>query len=200
MNRQESLRKQISDMLGVEEHILKAVRRQRDDDRIKNNVTANKLVIEIERVLDRHVKALHRLADEYEADTQSMAKEAVTKVMGIAAGLYDKARSKHPLSRDLRDDYVALSLSAMAYTTMHTYGLTVQEPRVASLAKEHLEDLTPLLVEISETMPRVVMKEVAEESDFPTDTSVADEAVRNTQHAWSGEVTQRTPEPAQPQS
>lgn len=190
MDRKESLQKHISDMLSVEEHILKAVERQRDDERVKDNVQVNEIIMEIERVLKQHVSALEKLADHYDAQTESRAKEALTKLMGMAAGLFDKVRGKHPLSRNLRDNYTALGLASMGYTAFHTYGLTIQEERVANLAKSHLEDLTPLMVEISKLLPEVVNGEVIEESDFPTSGTVAKQAVDNTQKAWNKKAKQ----------
>ncbi len=194
MERKESLQKQLSDMLAVEQHILDAVEHQRSDEKVKRNVKANKVIIEVERVLNEHIDALKHLADQHGAKTQSLAKEAVTKLLGAAAGLYDRVRGKQPLSRDLRDDYTALSLDAMAYTAFHTYGLAVGEDSIATLAKQHLQDITPLLVEISKVLPEVVLKEVQEESDFAVNGSIGPEAVSNTQEAWSKDVTEhRTP-------
>lgn len=189
MNRKESIHKQISDMYAVEQHIRDAVARQRDDERLKNNVEANQVVIEIERVLNRHLEALDTLADHYDTQVQSAAKEALGKALGIAAGIYDRVRGKHPLSRDIRDNYTALSLAAMSYTAFHTYGLTVGEDRIADLASKHLKEITPLLVEISKVLPDIVAEETAEESDFPADASMAKQATANTQAAWDPSVT-----------
>jgi ferritin-like metal-binding protein YciE len=189
MNRQESIKKQVSDMYAVEQHILDAIVRQRDDERLKNNVEANQVVIEIERVLKQHISALDDLADRYDHTVQSTTKEALGKALGIAAGLYDRVRGKHPLSRDMRDNYVALSLAAMGATAFHTYGLSVGEERIADLAEKHLKDITPLLVEISKVIPDIVAEETANESDFPADASVAKQATANTQAAWSPSVT-----------
>lgn len=188
MDRQEAIRKHISDQFAVEKHILDAVGRQRDDGRLKDNVEANKVVIEVERVLNRHIEALRELADHYDADVQPLAKEALTKVLGTAAGFYDRVRGKHPLSRDLRDNYTALSLAAMGYTAFHTFGLAIGEQRTADLAQRHLKDLTPLMVEISKALPDVVAREVGEQTDFPADASVAKQATANTQEAWDREV------------
>jgi hypothetical protein len=189
MNRKQSISKHISDMYAVEQHIRDAVARQRDDERLKNNIEANQVVIEIERVLNDHLEALDDLAESYDAQVQSRAKEALGKALGVAAGLYDRMRGKHPLSRDLRDNYVALSLAAMAATQFHTYGLSIGEDRIADLGSDHLHDLTPLLVEISKVLPDVTAQETAEESDFPADASIAAQATANTQAAWSPSVT-----------
>lgn len=197
MKRKEAIRKHLSDMYAVEQHIRDAIERQRSDERLKNNVEANQVVIEIERVLNKHLEALDELADHYDTQVQSAAKEALGKALGIAAGLYDRVRGKHPLSRDVRDNYTALSLAAMAYTSFHTFGLAAGEDRIADLASNHLQDITPLLVEISKVVPDIVAEETAEQSDFPADASVAKQATANTQAAWSPSVTGgATPEPA----
>lgn len=188
MNRQNALQKHLNDMMAAEEHILNVVRRQREDDTVKNHVEANKTIIEIERVLSKHVETLDQLTEQYGV-SESLTKEAVSKALGFAAGLYDKVRGDHPVSRDLRDNYTALSLAAMAYTSLHTFALAVDEERLATVAQNHLEDLTPLMVEISRVLPGVVATEVAEEVDFPTDATAGQRARENTQRAWSPEVT-----------
>ncbi len=190
MNRQEALQKHINDMRAVEEHILDAVQGQREQDKVKNNVDVNQLAIEIERVLEGHLDALNQAAAQYGAK-KSTAKDAVAKALGIAAGLYDKVRGKHPLSRNLRDNYVALSLASMGYTTLHAFALAAKEQDLAQLAQRHLKDLTPLMVEISKRLPHVVVREVAEQGDFPVDASAGEQAEQNTQEAWSTEVTQK---------
>lgn len=190
-DRAESIRKHVSDMLAAERHILEAIERQRSDDRARDHVEANKVLIEIERVLKRHVSKLEALAEEYGATGQSTLKKALTGVFGAAAGIYDQVR-EHPLSRELRDNYTALGLASMSYTAMHTFGLAIQEKKVADLALNHLKELTPLMVEISKVLPKVTAEEVAEENDFHVDQSVVDQAVRNTQDAWKPKVTKQT--------
>jgi ferritin-like metal-binding protein YciE len=189
MDRKESIRKHTSDMLAVEQHILDAIQRQRDDDKMAGNVDADNVTAEIERVLSQHVAALEDLAQQYGAEGQSTAKEALTKLLGVAAGLYDKVRGDQPISRDLRDNYTALSLAAMGYTSYHTFGLAVGEEKIATLAQKHLKDLTPLMVEISKVLPEIVVQETSEDSDFAVDTAVGRRAVNNTQAAWSNDVT-----------
>jgi hypothetical protein len=186
-DRQKAIRKHLTDMYSVEEHILEAVQRQRGAEKLRNNVDANKVVIEIERVMTAHRNALRMLIEEYGGEGGSVVKRAVSEVLGVFAGLYDKVRD-HELSRMLRDDYTALSLAAMSYTALHSFGLAIKEARIADTALEHLKDLTPVLVEISRVLPEVVVQEVAEESSFPVDRSVGSEAARNTHAAWSRET------------
>ena len=190
-NRTEEIQKHTTDMLAAERHILEAVQRQRGDSDLQKHPEALRLVQRIEGTLDTHVKALEGLAEGYGGESQSAVKKAVTEALGAAAGLYDKMRSQK-VSRMLRDDYTSLSLAAMGYTTYHTFGLAVGEERIASLALMHLKDLTPLLVDISKVLPVVTAAELSQENDFPVDVSTAQQAVSNTQQAWSTEVTEST--------
>lgn len=189
-DRQNEIKKHVSDMLAVEEHILEAIQRQRQDETVREHLEANKILIEIERTLERHVETLKEFADQYGAGGESRIKKAVTEALGFVAGLYDKVRD-HKVSRMLRDDYAALSLSAMSYTALHTFGLAIRENKVADLALRHLEETTPLLIEISRTLPHLVVDEVGDRLDKQVDASASHAAVQNTQRAWevkSGQV------------
>src|SRR5690606_22476353 len=114
---------------------------------------------------------------------ESLVKRAVSEALGFMAGLYGKVRD-HQMSRMLRDDYTALSLTAMSYTALHTFGLAVRENRIADTALTHLQEITPILIEISRTLPHLVVAEVGDRLDRQVDMTAVDAAVRNTQRAW----------------
>ena len=184
-SRSDLITKHIADMSALEQHILEAVQRQREDDSVKSNVDVNRVVMEVERVLSAHVSALQTLAESYGGEGESMFKKAVAGAVGVAAGLYDKLRESE-LTRNLRDDYTALSLTTMGYTAMHAFGLGIGESRMADLAGRHLNELTPLLIEISKLIPVTTITDLAKEHpDLGIDTSKISEAVENTQRAWA---------------
>jgi hypothetical protein len=177
-------------MLAIADHVNEALTRQADDAALEAHPEARRLVERINATLTQHVRGLEGLSEQVGATTQSTVKNLATRLLGAAAGLYDQVRGQHPVSRDLRDDYTSLSLLAMAYTSFHAYGLTIGDERIARLALQHLKDLTPLMIDLSEVLPEVVVREVAEESNFQTDSAVGAQAVANTQTAWSREVTE----------
>jgi hypothetical protein len=183
-NRTDHIKEHISDQLALEHHILDAIQRQREDESMRNNLEANKVVIEIERVLKEHTAALENLSDEYEAGSRGTLKRAVTEVLGIAAGLYDKVRN-YKVSRMLRDDYTALSLAAMGYTALHAFALTIKEERLAEVGLRHLKDLTPLLVDLSRVLPLTVAEETVKEGDYPMEKGAGARAAENTHNAWN---------------
>ncbi len=187
--RLDQITKHLADMQALEKHILEAVERQRGNDTVRSHVEVNKTLIEAERILNEHVDHLERLAKEYGGEGESLFKKAVTTAAGVAAGLYDQVRSD-TMTRMLRDDYTAFSLTAMGYTAMHSFALAIKEPKMAEMALAHLKHITPLLVEISKLVPVTTVLETATDHDgLAVDATVSSEAVRNTQQAWEHDVT-----------
>lgn len=188
-NRQDLITKHVADAVALEKHILEAVERQRASDAVRTNVDANRVVIEIERVLKQHISALDTLARQYGGDGESALKKLATAALGVAAGLYDQLRESE-LTRELRDDYTALSLTAMGYTAMHAFAVGISETPMAELAERHLRDLTPLLVDLSKLIPQTTIEDLAREHpDLGVNTSRIAEAVETSQRAWSREAT-----------
>lgn len=181
-----TLQNYVSDLLALERHLLEAVKRQVDDDRTNRHPEAIRLVSKIHGVLASHVAETEQHLSNLGGHPASGVKDAVASVAGIAAGLIDKVRT-NTVSKMLRDDYSALSLTAIGYTMLHTTGLALKSSLTADLALRHLHDITPLIVEISEIVPLVVAVELTDDGEV-VDAAVGPEAVRNTQKAWSNEV------------
>jgi hypothetical protein len=182
----EALRPYVADMAAVEKHILEAIERQRKDDDIQQFPDAAQWVGRVEGVLRRHVDSLESHLKNFDGGgVAGTVKEAVTGVLGTVAGLYDKVR-KDTASRALRDDYTALSLAAISYTMLHTTALGLSQGTTAELALSNLKEVTPLLVELSQLLPKVVLKELSFEG-YDIATSVGEQAARNTHEAWQPE-------------
>jgi ferritin-like metal-binding protein YciE len=180
----ETLRPYIADMLAVEKHIVEALERQQKDDDIKQFPNAAQLIERTLGLLRGHVRTLDAHLESYQGGSAAGAvKEAVTGVLGAIAGMYDKIR-KDTASRALRDDYTALSLATVSYTMLHTTALGLRQGATADIALRHLQDLTPLIMELSEVVPTIVLKELSFEG-YEIETGLAQQAVRNTQQTWS---------------
>jgi len=181
------LQQYLSDMISLDEHIQEAVKRQIEDDRLKAFPEATKVVNTLNRTLETHTTGLKAQLKSLGGETSGPIKEAVSVVAGLAAGLYDKVRHD-PVSKMLRDDYTALSLAAISYTMLHTTGLALQNQPVADLAERYLKDITPIIIDISQAIPGVVVKDL-EDNEVLVDRAVGQEAVRKTQAAWSAQNT-----------
>lgn len=183
----DTVRKYVADMLAVTKHIHEAIERQKNDERVQADTDASQIVNRIDGVLEGHITALESHLEGIGGAPTSPIKDAVGAVAGVAAGLYDKVRVD-TVSKMLRDDYTALSMAAISQTMLHTTGLAMKEQATASLAHSQLSDITPLIVDLSEVVPLVVARELANDGEN-VDTSVGPEARRNTQKAWNREVT-----------
>ena len=182
----ETLQPYVADMLALTKHIHQAIERQKNDDRVKEDTNANAIVQKIDAILENHIAALESHHESLGAGSGSVIKNAVGAVTGAVAGLYDKVRTE-PVSTMLRDDYTALSLAAISHTMLYTTAAGVNHKSTADLALSQLTDLSPIIVDISETIPLVVVAELLESGEVH-DTSAGPEAVRATQKAWSREV------------
>ena len=181
------LQQYISDMVALDEHIHEAIKRQIEDDRLKQFPEAAKVVNTLHRTLDTHMTGLKGQLKTLGGEASGPVKEAVSAIAGVAAGLYDKVRHD-PVSKMLRDDYTALSLAAISYTMLHTTALALQRKPLADLAERYLRDITPIIIDISQAIPGVVVTDL-EDEDVVIDRAVGQEAVRKTQQAWSADNT-----------
>jgi hypothetical protein len=184
-NENDILRQYLSDMVALDEHIKEALNRQFEDERMEQFPEARQVINSIRGTFDTHIIGLKRQLETLGGEESGPIKEAVSAVAGVAAGLYDKVRHD-PVSKMLRDDYTALSLTSIAYTMLHTTALALKRPVVADLALGYLKDVAPFVVELSKVIPPVVVKDLAD-NKVTIDASAGQEAVRRTQEAWSGE-------------
>ena len=176
----------LADMHAVEDHILRAIGRQLNDDDLQDYPDAARVVGKLQSTLKQHCSALEAKVDaQGGGDLQRAVKDAVGGALGFVAGLYDRVRDDE-VSRMIRDDYTATSLAAVSYHMLYTTALGLKDQEVASLALRHLKDLTPILVDLSKVVCHVVAEELADE-DKVFDGTVGAQAVRDTQEAWSGE-------------
>jgi hypothetical protein len=184
----EEIRPYVADMAAVERHILEALERQRKDDTFKDYPNALGYIDRLAGLLKTHVENLEIHLDSLPGGGVAAAvKETVTGVLGGLAGVYDKVR-KDKVSRALRDDYTALSLAAISYTMLHATALGLHQGTTAEIALRNLKELTPYVVELSQLVPQVVLKELSFEG-YDIDFSLSPQAVRDTQEAWSREST-----------
>lgn len=176
----------VTDMLSVEEHILEAVKRQAGTDSVLNYPEANAIIGQIESTVRQHTQRLEAQVDRFgkSADVKARLKNAITETLGVVAGIYNKVRQTDQVSRMLRDDYAAISFAAICYHMLHTTALALKDEEVAQLALDHLNDYSPLVIELSKVVCTVVAQELTDENKA-IDPSVAEQAIRNTQEAWS---------------
>ncbi len=176
------LRPYVNDMVALERGILNALEKQKEDDRVKADLSTVALLERIHTIAHGHLRTLEEHSAAVGAESGATIKGAVASVAGSVAGVYDLLR-KHPVSRMLRDDYTMLSLAAVGYSMLYTTALALRDPALANVALRHLQETTPLVLELSNEIPRVVVQEVA--ADNPkVDASVLTIAQKDIRQAW----------------
>lgn len=184
-DRQDTLQQYVSDMLALERHLLPALENQSDDDRMADYPQAQRLVSKIEATVRSHINGLEGHLEDMGGDPASPVKSALTSALGAAATAIENMRT-NPVSKNLRDDYTALNLAAISYTMLHTTGHALMDDRTADLAASYLMDYTPLITEINEIIPLVVVSELRDETEI-LEMSAAGPAIERTQQAWDHE-------------
>ncbi len=183
--RQDTLQQYVSDMLAVERHILPAIESQSKEDRFAKDPEVQRLVNRIEATVRSHINGLEQHLDTLGGDAASPIKSAATAILGAAATLIEKVRTD-PVSKNLRDDYTVLNLAAVGYSMLHTTGQALMDEQTADLAANHLMDYTPLIAEINEVIPQVVVSELPDETEM-LDPDAVKRANKRIQEAWDGD-------------
>jgi hypothetical protein len=179
-DKNEAINSYIGDMLALEDHIEKAIKSQLADLKDYPDV-----VTELRHVHDQvehHISDLRALSGRRNAGGVSEAvKRAGSAVAGAAAGLIDLVRSEG-LPKNLRDDYTAFNLANVGYLMLHTTALSLGDPEVAELGRQHFRDYAEAILRFDTLVPAAVVRYLQEEG-LPAKDVVA-EVNRSVQEAW----------------
>jgi len=172
----------VSDMIAVEKEILSPVKTQLEDPDVQSFAEVHLLLSRLRTVLEEHVDHLEHHLETLGGHPASGLKSAVSHVFGAAASAVQSVR-KTKVSKSLRDDHTALSLVCVAYEMLYTSSLVTRNETTGKIALQHLEDLTSIVMEISEIIPGAVVKELLE-LDPTLDGDVLSEVNGNISNAW----------------
>lgn len=178
----DNLRMYVNDTAAMAKHLENAFDQQRTDADVQKYPAAHQLIERMHRTLAAQRAAMEKHAEDEGGGVGAAVKEAVTSITGSLAGLYGKVRM-HPTSRILRDNYTALALACVAYEMLHTTALGLGRQALADTALKHLRELAPLIISVTEIIPGVVLRELAED-DPNIDVSVETQARDNAISAW----------------
>ena len=180
--RRANLRTYVNDMIAVERDVHNAISGQTKDSRVEENPEVHRLLQEIAEGSEIRLQNLEDLSVSLDGKWGALVKEAVAATTGVLAGLYGMVR-KHPVSRMLRDDHVALNLSATAYGMLYTTAVAYDEDEVAVIALDHLNAIPSQILRLTHLLPGVVMREVTNGDPLNPDAEkLASEAI---EAAWS---------------
>jgi ferritin-like metal-binding protein YciE len=176
----------LSDMLALERHILAPIESQlASEDHQRSGAIA--IVQKINSVCISHISALETQLEAAGGSPAQGIKSAWAQLVGGGAAAINNVR-KTKVSKSLRDDYSALGLAAISYTMLHATAAGLGDGSTAALAKRHLEDITPIIVDISTAIPGVVLEELAADGE-DVKVTAAQLTQEASKEAWSGSNT-----------
>jgi hypothetical protein len=183
MNTQQTsiLRMYVNDMLAVEKAVHHAISGQTKDPHVAELPDVLQLLTEITGTTARRIRTFEDLSEKHSGKWGAAVKEAVATAAGILAGIYDKVR-KHPVSRMLRDDHVALNLACVCYGMLYTTAVAFEEEEIATSALEAVNETAAQITRLTALIPGVVVKELSLEG--PTNPEAAALAVEAIEGAW----------------
>ena len=182
MTTQETLVKYLTDMYALEEHIAQPIKSQVKDKDFGPHPEALALVHRILARTESAQEELENLAKTMGGDARAGFKSAVSAAAGVAAAVINEART-HAITKKLRDDYAALSLAAIGYELLHTTANALSSAPVAALAQKRLREVALLIMELSQEIIPVAVKELAGTNQV--DSSTVSISQKNIQAAWT---------------
>jgi ferritin-like metal-binding protein YciE len=175
----------LSDMLALEQHINAPISSQMNSDDHRSSPEAIRIIGTIKSVSESHITALEAQLKAAGGSATHGVKSAWSQLLGGGAAALNNVR-KTKISKSLRDDYTALGLAAISYTMLHATASGLGDRSTAALAKRHLDDIAPIIVDISRTIPTVVLEELQDDGENVTITA-AQLTEETSDQAWSGQ-------------
>ncbi len=172
----------VSDMLALERHIAQPVAHQKNAAETANYATAGTLIDRIVAVSQSHITALEARLKDLGGNANHPLKAAWASLLGASATVVGGSR-KTKVSKYLRDDHTALSLASISYTMLNTTAVGLGDTTTAALAKRHLADIAPIIMEISDGIPTVVLQELRDDGETIRG-EAADTVARTLDEVW----------------
>ncbi len=158
-NERHSLQTYVSDMLALERHIAQPIARQLGLQDTQRYQDASNLISRIQSTSQGHIAALESRLRALGGHEAHPLKAAWASLLGAGAATISGAR-KTKVSKNLRDDYTALSLATIGYTMLYTTTMGLGDTTTAELAKRHLADYAQIVMTINQVIPEVVLAEL----------------------------------------
>ncbi|GAC1402466.1 MAG: hypothetical protein NVSMB64_02370 [Candidatus Velthaea sp.] len=182
-NERHSLQTYVSDMLALERHMNVPLAKQLADKDAAKYPDAMNFISSLKTISENHITALEAQLKAIGGHEASPLKSALSSLLGAGAAVIDSAR-KTRVSKNLRDDYTALSLASVSYTMLHATACGIGDSTTAQLAERHLKDITPLIMQIGRAIPQVVLLELQDDGEN-VDVSKAPLTQEVVERAWS---------------
>ena len=156
----DTLVRSLTELRALERYTLEALELQQHEDDLEEHHSAAELISDVTDVLRDHVERLDAQIAVIGGSPQAL-RAAASSMAGAFLGFLSKIRS-HETAKMLRDDYTLLSLASVGYLMLHTTAVALRQAEVADLAIRHHRELSPLVNEIAEMLPHLVLHDLSQ--------------------------------------
>ena len=174
--------KYLADQLALEGHIYQAIDKQVKATEDEPDV--NPFLTDTRDTLEQHVNALRARLEALGGQSTGPVKEAGAALLGVAAGVIDKLRAEE-VSKDLRDNYTAISLSNISYVMLITTCLACGDRQTADLASRNLKENARIVMQIGHLIPGIVVRDLSDLTDL--NASAVNDAREMYSEAWQND-------------
>ncbi len=175
------LQKYLSDMVSLEEHIYQAIDKQAKQNNDMPEIKAKFAAFAENK--RRQKEELQKRLDAIGGAANAPVKEGVAAVLGVAAGVINQFRSEDT-SKSLRDDYVAINLSLISYTMLHSTALALNDQETARIAAKNVKDDAEFVMYIQKLIPDIVLQELRNNHGVYTDNDAVSETRELISEMW----------------
>ena len=179
--------KYLADQLALEGHIYQAIDKQVKETQDEPDI--NPFLTDVRDTLEQHVNVLRARLESLGGQSTSPIKEAGASILGVAAGVIDKLRAEE-VSKDLRDNYTAISLSNISYVMLITTCLACGDRQTADLAARNLKENAQIVMQIGHLIPGIVVRDLSDLTDL--NASAVTQAREMYSDAWSDDGQSRS--------
>jgi hypothetical protein len=185
-NRNEVLTTYTSDVHSLVTHGLQAIHRQVEQLKDVSHQDAKTAVALFERTLKSQQGALADRVKALGGNATGPVKDAVSAVMGVAAGLIDAVRPAET-AKAIRDDHTYFNHLGISWLMLYTTATSLADAETAALAQRGYEDTTKMIMHVDRILPKIVVEELRENKQLmPVDAQ--DQTRVMVKNAWDREA------------
>lgn len=174
----------IREQIALEEHVYHVIQEQIEAVDQALYPRAYAVLQATMSTLEQQYESLNALLDRIEL-RESETRARLPTTNGFSSTREEQDQMNRRVNLMLRDDYSALHLITMSNTLLHTAALAFDAQEVADTALQHLKDLAPLVITISDLLPELIAQELHYQNPS-IDPTVGQKALRNAKQAWRG--------------
>lgn len=177
------IRSEAAQMMALERRARQTVEEQTRCEELRTEADALHLVNALLALHRGHAERLEAHLDLMQGGGEPASLEGIP-----ASSIFSEGKiTRITVAEILATDYTLLNRLAIGYTQLHTVAQALDHCPTAELALTHLREITPRIMEISQAIPALAVREL-EQTHTDVCQGACDAALHATQEAWRNET------------